>query len=306
MRSGRPFGLNSFYHNVRNLNCNQIDYYHQKRSDHHGWIRRNTHAFRSPARGISLIATYKTDHPPKKNDLMTAGNKSVNWIWPNAWEKNKTKDTSPLMFAPAQLPNMPSPSAYKIKAVSWTLRPGPRDDQKPHGVGWRYFHGVNLLRHSHGAQFRAHAGAYFPRANERRYDRPHFPNKGYRHHTREHGHGPETQQGRTRLNGQPPGPWWCRYRNERKRFISDLKTLAQEFPEFKIAEKVSLAVARYKQKNIRYCRKKIIYFSGFFVELDGLLRYVQKVWDYFDNGIIFFHTIILSNCNAIIGSDSGA
>jgi len=30
--------------------------------------------------------------------------------------ENKTKDTSPLMFAPAQLPNMPSPSAYKIKS----------------------------------------------------------------------------------------------------------------------------------------------------------------------------------------------
>ena len=44
---------------------------------------------------------------------MTAGKKSINLTRLNACDKNKLNDTSPLIFAPAQLPKIPSASAYK-------------------------------------------------------------------------------------------------------------------------------------------------------------------------------------------------
>jgi hypothetical protein len=48
---------------------------------------------------------------PKKNDLITAGIKSRKSTDPNAWDKNKTRFTSPLMFAPTQPPKIPIASA---------------------------------------------------------------------------------------------------------------------------------------------------------------------------------------------------
>jgi len=49
---------------------------------------------------------------------MNAGMKSTKSIWLKACEKNNENVTSPLMFAPAQLPNMPRTSAYRINSGS--------------------------------------------------------------------------------------------------------------------------------------------------------------------------------------------